>query len=1080
MSKNTQPSTNLQFLSAGGEMGQLTRSKDWSKTPIGAPETWPQSLRTTLSIVLNSKFPMFLWWGKELICFYNDAYRPSLGNNGKHPSILGMKAKEAWPEIWDTIQPLIQQVLTKGEATWSEDQLIPIYRNGKIEDVYWTFSYSPVYNESGNVEGVLVTCTETTQKINTFKHVTDSEERFRNMAESSDILIAVSDETSNAVYFNKVWEDMTGRPIGDLLKFGWADLVHPDDREAVLQNYRNSFEKRLPHFAEFRMLDKTNDYRLISAKGSPHFNIDGSFGGYIFSCADVTETRKATALLVESEERFRNVANNAPVLIWMSDANKFCNFFNSAWLEFTGRTLEQEQGGGWTKGVHPEDLKRSMDICRTAFDKLEEFYMEYRLRRHDGQYRWISEKAAPHFSPNGEFEGFIGACMDIHEKVVAQQQMKENEEKLNIIIEASELGTWELNLKTSEVTYSDRYLQMFDLPQGEKHSHSELVSRLHPDDLPVRLKAIEEAFETGILHYEGRIIWEDKSIHWFDGRGKVFYDANGEPEKMVGTIRDITIEKQHEEKLTRSEAKFRLLADSMPQHIWTATPDGVLDYFNASVYNYSGHTSESLAKIGWLDIVHPDDREENTKAWLHAIKTGSPFIFEHRFRRHDGEYRWQLSRAIPQRNNEGQIQMWVGTSTDIQDQKMFATELETQVRKRTKELKELNETLAKSEQRYHLMVEEVQDYAILYLNEQGIVENWNKGAEKIKGYRADEIIGKSFSNFYTEEDRKNNLPQYLLSRARETGKSRQEGWRVRKDGTKFWASVTITAVHNPEGDVIGFSKVTHDLTEKREATEQIKNHAAQLQQKNAELEKMNKELESFAYISSHDLQEPLRKIQTFSSRIQDMEYDNLSENAKDNFRRMQGAAKRMQVLIEDLLVYSRTSDAERKYVKTDLNKLIGEVLDDMGEELLPKNAKIEVGELGKADVIPFQFRQLMQNLFSNSFKFAKEGTDPVIAISGEVQPASHYKIDKLIDGVDYCHISVSDNGIGFDPDYSEKIFEVFQRLHGKAEYVGTGIGLAIVKKIVDNLNGMITATGKLGVGATFDIYFPVSSKSIKQ
>ena len=137
-------------------MGELIRNKDWSKTSLGCPDQWPQSLRTMLNVILHSKFPMFIWWGPELICFYNDAYRPSLGINGKHPSILGMAAKEAWPEIWPVIKPLIDQVLAGGEATWSENQLIPIYRNNRLEDVYWTFSYSPIHGDSGEIERVAI------------------------------------------------------------------------------------------------------------------------------------------------------------------------------------------------------------------------------------------------------------------------------------------------------------------------------------------------------------------------------------------------------------------------------------------------------------------------------------------------------------------------------------------------------------------------------------------------------------------------------------------------------------------------------------------------------------------------------------------------------------------------------------------------------------------------------------------------------------------------------------------------------------------------------------------------------------
>jgi signal transduction histidine kinase len=162
------------FLKGGGEMGRLIRSYDWSLTPVGIPDQWPQSLRTIIGVILSCRFPMFLWWGETLIQFYNDAYRPSLGNNGKHPTALGQKGEDCWPEIWPVIKPLIDQVLAGGESTWSEDQLIPIYRNGKLEDVYWTFSYSPVCDETGKTAGVLVTCTETTDKIINLQQLTES------------------------------------------------------------------------------------------------------------------------------------------------------------------------------------------------------------------------------------------------------------------------------------------------------------------------------------------------------------------------------------------------------------------------------------------------------------------------------------------------------------------------------------------------------------------------------------------------------------------------------------------------------------------------------------------------------------------------------------------------------------------------------------------------------------------------------------------------------------------------------------------------------------------------------------------
>jgi signal transduction histidine kinase len=168
------------FLSGGGEMGRLTREYDWSRTSIGRIDQWPKSLQMTLGILLHSAFPMFLFWGKDLICFYNDAYRPSFGEHGKHPAV-GKKGKEVWPEIWGFIGPLIEKVMTTGEPVWFEDQLVPIFRNGKIEDVWWTFSYSAVYGDDETISGVFVTCTETTQKVLIHEKLVENESQLENL-----------------------------------------------------------------------------------------------------------------------------------------------------------------------------------------------------------------------------------------------------------------------------------------------------------------------------------------------------------------------------------------------------------------------------------------------------------------------------------------------------------------------------------------------------------------------------------------------------------------------------------------------------------------------------------------------------------------------------------------------------------------------------------------------------------------------------------------------------------------------------------------------------------------------------------
>ena len=234
----------------------------------------------------------------------------------------------------------------------------------------------------------------------------------------------------------------------------------------------------------------------------------------------------------------------------------------------------------------------------------------------------------------------------------------------------------------------------------------------------------------------------------------------------------------------------------------------------------------------------------------------------------------------------------------------------------------------------------------------------------------------------------------------------------------------------------------------------------------------NKELLAFTYISSHDLQEPLRKIQTFVTIILENENKNLSDNGKYNFERMQIAAGRMQQLIDDLLAFSRVATTELKFEKTELNQIVEEVKAELKDTILEKHATIEIGELGTPNLIAFQFRQLMYNLISNALKFSNPEIPSHIIITTRIVKGSKLNNEKLSQGKTYYHITVKDNGIGFEPHFSERIFGVFQKLHGKEVYSGTGIGLAIVKKIVENHNGHITATSELKKGASFDIYIP--------
>jgi PAS domain S-box-containing protein len=371
-------------------------------------------------------------------------------------------------------------------------------------------------------------------------------------------------------------------------------------------------------------------------------------------------------------------------------------------------------------------------------------------------------------------------------------------------------------------------------------------------------------------------------------------------------------------------------------------------------------------------------------------------------------------------------------------------------------------TLQSGDYAYRVLVEQFQEGAI-NVTEDGLIVYTNAYFFNLLNLPYENVVGSSIFDLIHPDSR--NWFKRLFNDALK-GKSKGE-INLIVNARSIPVYVSLSSLQ-PKLPTIGM--IISDLSEKKKIEQIILDYQKDLEAKNLSLLQTNAELASFAYIASHDLQEPLRKIQTFSTRIMEKDFNNISEGGKDHFNRMQASARRMQTLIEDLLTYSRTNTLGRKFEDVDLDQLVKEVKAELKEELQQKEAVIDTTEMCHAHIIPFQFRQLLYNLISNALKFSHPSRPPQIKIKSEI--VDNLKMERLPPEKKYCHITVSDNGIGFEQEYSEKIFDLFQRLHGKAQYNGTGIGLAIVKKIVDNHHGVISAKGQLNKGATFDIYIP--------
>ena len=940
---------NISFLVGGGEMGRLIAEKDWSKTPLGPIETWPQSLCTALNIILHSKLPMLVFWGPKYLCFFNDAHKPSLGTDGKHITVLGEPTQSSFPEAWDFIQPLFDKVYENKDGISLDNQLIPILRNGKMEDAFWTVNYSPLIDSNGNSEGLFVTSFEATEIIKEKAIAEQVDNRFRTSIKQAPVSIGVYSGPELII-------EMVNDKFLELADLQESEVIGKPFFEA-LPDSREGLEKILKQVYITGETFKGTEFPVaIKRHGKTelgYFNFisqalredNGEISGTIGIATEVTDLVEAKHALAESEKKFRNLVMDSPIpMAIFRGKEHIIELANEAMINNIWRKKSNDVLGRGLEDVFPE-LKdqKFLPLLKNVLDTGVPYQEKEALAIVGGDHGvhklFVDIDYSPIIGHDNTIGGLIVTVIDVTEKVLSRKKIEEAETRLRLATEAAEMATFELGIEDRSIIYSPRLMEIFGHDITKNLSHEAMRDQIHPEDIDsIVKKAFEASFETGFYYYEARLITPANELKWIRTQGKVYYNDDGKPIKIIGVLRDITDDKMNQQVLLESEQKFRLLADSMPQQIWIADTDGNLNYFNKAVFKYSGLNLEEILEKGWLYIVHPDDREENVKQWKKSIETGEDFIFEHRFRRYDGTYHWILSKAIPQRDEQGNIQRWVGASTDIQEQKMFSNELEKKVKERTQMLKDSNDKL------------------------------------------------------------ENSID---------------------------------------------------------------------------ELQKMNVELQSFAYVSSHDLQEPLRKIQTFISRIIEKENDSLSDTGKNYFGRIQDSANRMQNLIKDLLAYSRTNTSGKEFKLVNLNAIIEEAQLDLKEKLDEKNGSMEIGDMSEVSIIPFQFVQLMSNLMSNSIKFSIPGIPPKIKITSTEVNGDEIKDLDLLPYRKYCHITFSDNGIGFDTEHKDKIFEVFQRLHGKNDYEGTGIGLAIVKKIVMNHDGFIQASGKLNKGVTFDIYVPM-------
>jgi PAS domain S-box-containing protein len=472
-----------------------------------------------------------------------------------------------------------------------------------------------------------------------------------------------------------------------------------------------------------------------------------------------------------------------------------------------------------------------------------------------------------------------------------------------------------------------------------------------------------------------------------------------------------------------------------------ADPEGRFKRLNPA-WEALGYTSDELAAKAYVEFVHPEDREATLRETRKLAAGAETSSFENRYRCKDGSYRWLLWKARLSPDGRSIY----ATARDVTDQKRSEA------------------ALREAEQRLRLLVDGVKDYAVIMLDLRGNVASWNAGAERLKGYGAGEIVGSHFSRFYTPEDLEQGKPERELKTAVEKGRYEEEGWRVRKDGSRFWANVVITAVRDESGALRGFAKVSRDVTERKRAEDDIRSLNETLRQHATRLDAANKELESFSYSVSHDLRAPLRSIDGFSQALLEDYADKLDAEGKNSLERVRAATQRMGQLIDDMLNLSRVTRSEMSTRRVDLSEMARAVAAELQKSQPDRAVEFVIADGLNDEGDPHLLRIVLDNLLGNAWKFTSKRTNARVEF-GVVQDAR---------GRAYF---VRDNGAGFNMEFSHKLFGAFQRLHAMTDFGGTGVGLATVQRIVHRHGGRVWAEGAVDQGATF--YFSLSMNAAR-
>jgi PAS domain S-box-containing protein len=904
---------------------------------------------------------------------------------------------------------------------------------------------SAIFNHSAGTNRTSMIIRDVSERVRAQKELKESEERYKFLFEYSTTPKWVFElDSGKIIDVNDTAVQHYGYSRNEFLKMITNDLKSPEELPRMAEIHKHIAKiEGLNRFGIFTQIKK--DGTKIKAEVSGHKCSYNGKACMVIDSFDVTERESILHELKDHKEKLRSAQSIAKLGYWKHNLQTMEIYWSETLFEIGGLTRNSFKPTleNFIKIVHPEDKKLYTKFRDDIFNGLKGQEIEYRIITPNGSIKWIHQNGNLIKDENNNPVIFEGIAQDVTTRKLLELSLEESNLRYQMVSKATSDVIWDWDFKKNKAFWGKGFETRFGYKLDELNSEEEFWEKnIHPDDKERVLKNINEAINSDSTNWilEYRFRRADNSYAYVLDKGFFIRDVDGKAIKLAGGMQDITERKELEQLLDKSNKLARI--GSYELNYGT----GVL-YWNSIakvIYEVPEDFKPTLERI--TEFYPPElSKEKTIKAYNDALEKGVPFDVETKIRTGKGNVRWVRLIGETEIIN-GKITKLYGSIQDIDDRKKN------------------EEALQLSIERYNIVARATNDS----IWDWDLVENQvvrpGKSLEAALGYEfiPPEEVDSFWRNHVDPEDWKRicNNRQALFNNPSEYYWEDEYGF-LKPDGTYAIVYDRAYISRDKEGKAIRMIGASRDITKLKENECQLKALNEKLEKRAKELIVSNQELEQFAYVASHDLQEPLRMVTSFLSQIEKKYSDLLDEKGKKYIFFAVDGAKRMRQMILDLLEFSRAGKNESNDERVNLNAVVKEILDLHQQKIKETHAQISFENLPVIAAPKTALRQVFQNLISNGLKYSRlnHGIRPKISIAATEES-------------EYWRFRVNDNGIGIELQYFEKIFIIFQRLHDKNEYSGTGIGLAITKKIIENLGGKIWVESEVDKGSSFFFTVP--------